>query len=220
MEAALLPVKRLDQAKTRLGPTFDAEQRLAIARALFEDSLALADSVDFLEWWVVSDDDAVLERARERGHGAIRDQGLGLNAAVHLAAGELLAAGATTLTIIHSDIPLAWAGDLQDLVDTGATSDVVVVPSESDGGTNALLLAPPDALDPHFGPGSLTEHLKAAEGRGLRCSLLSLPRLALDLDTPADARALAAKDPAGPSATIDLLKKLDLNGSASSENSP
>ena len=66
----------------------------------------------------------------------------------------------------------------------------MVVPSASDAGTSALHLRPPQLLRPRFGAGSLRAHVLEAERRSLRCSILSLPRLALDVDTPADVEAL------------------------------
>jgi 2-phospho-L-lactate/phosphoenolpyruvate guanylyltransferase len=77
-----------------------------------------------------------------------------------------------------------------DLVDTGATSDVVVVPARIGGGTNALYLRPPALIEPSFGAGSLAAHVRAAEERGARCSILALPRMELDIDTPEDLELL------------------------------
>lgn len=208
MDAGLLPVKALGRAKARLAPAFDAAQRRAIATALLEDSLALCASVEFLDWWVVSEDDEVLTRASEAGLKTVADPGQGLNAAIAAGMSEALAADAESLTIVPCDVPLAYRGDLVDLVDTGATSDIVLVPAGDDGGTNALYLAPPDLIEPAFGPGSLQRHIALAKKQRYRCSILSLPRMALDVDTPADVDAFlsAAGEFGGKSA--ELLRKL------------
>jgi 2-phospho-L-lactate guanylyltransferase len=115
------------------------------------------------------------------------------------------------VTVIPADVPLAWRGDIEDLLDTGATSDVVVVPSGADGGTNGLYLSPPDLLAPQFGPHSLQAHLKLAEKGGYRCSVLSLPRLALDIDGPEDVDELLTR-PRGPveSRSSKILRTLRL----------
>ena len=210
MDAGILPVKRLDQAKRRLSPHVDDEGRERIARALFDDAITLCESVDFLEWFVVSDDDEVLTTADERSFRIVRDQGEGLNPAIGLAIEAALRAGADSMTMIPCDIPLAFKGDLVDLLDTGATSDVVVVPSERDGGTNGLYLSPPDLLAPRFGEGSLRRHIDVAEQSSLRCALLSLPRLALDIDTIEDVRDFLTKPVHGPSRTRELLEGLEI----------
>lgn len=208
MDAGLLPVKALARAKGRLGPGFDDEQRLAIATALFEDALDLCTSVDFLEWWVVSEDDEVLRRAAEAGLKTVTDPGSGLNDAVAAGIAEVVAAGAGSLTVVPCDVPLAYRGDLVDLLDTGATSDIVLVPSGGDGGTNALSLSPPGLIEPAFGPGSLRRHIALAERQRYRCSILSLPRLALDVDTPEDVDAFLAAAGEFGGRTAKLLRKL------------
>lgn len=207
MDVAILPVKRLDTAKARLAGSFGPAERAAIARALFEDALELCSATEWLRWWVVSDDREVLTAAAARGLGAAEDRGTGLNDALEVAI-QAVGSGADSITIVPSDVPLAYEEDLRDIIDTGATSDVVVVPSDGDGGTNALYLSPPDLLSPRFGPASLNAHYKAAAERKLRCSILALPRLALDIDTLADVDAFLARPAYAPSRARDLLQKL------------
>jgi 2-phospho-L-lactate guanylyltransferase (CobY/MobA/RfbA family) len=60
------------------------------------------------------------------------------------------------------------------------------------GGTNALYLAPPDALQLHFGDGSLAKFQAEARRQGVEFRLYRSPALALDLDEPADLAALEA----------------------------
>ena len=207
MNAGLLPVKRLDTAKRRLLPHVTDEERLTIARALFDDALDLCASAGGLEWWVVSDDDEVLAAATARGFGLVADPGAGLNSALEAGLAVVMDAGAESVTIIPTDVPLAWAGDLQDIADTGATSSVVVVPSR-DGGTNALYLSPSDVLKPSFGQFSFKAHLAEAERLGLRCSMLALPRLELDIDTIEDVDAYLARPKAAESRTSTVLTEI------------
>lgn len=204
MDAGLLPVKGFDLAKRRLLPHVSDEERLTIARALFEDALDLCGSTTGIEWWVISDDQEVLAAARARGLGLVDDPGTGLNEALSAGIRTVIEAGAESVTIVPTDVPLAWAGDLQDITDTGATSSVVVVPSR-DGGTNALYLSPPDVLEPSFGEFSFKAHLAEAERLGLRCSMLALPRLELDIDTIEDVDAYLARPKAAESRTSAVL---------------
>lgn len=208
MDAGVLPVKALGRAKARLAPDFDESQRRAIAAALLDDALTLCASVDFLEWWVVSDDDEVLGRASEAGLKTVADPGDGLNAAIAAGVAQALAAGAESLTVVPCDVPLAYRGDLVDLLDTGATSDIVLVPAGDDGGTNALYLSPPDLIEPAFGPGSLQRHIALAAKERYRCSILSLPRMALDVDTPSDVDAFLAAAGEFGGKSAELLRKL------------
>ena len=97
----------------------------------------------------------------------------------------------------------------------GATSapDVVIVPDRHGTGTNALLLAPPDAIDPSFGPGSRERHEQAAQRQPARRWRVAEPRsLVLDVDTAEDLAALRAALDArtgGAAHTRGLLARLD-----------
>jgi 2-phospho-L-lactate/phosphoenolpyruvate guanylyltransferase len=207
MDAAILPVKSPARAKSRLAERFPDAVREEIAWALLEDALALCLSAPFVRWWVVSDDPGVLRLAHERGLDGLRDPGTGLNDALAVAVAAARDAAADSVTVIPSDVPLAYHGDILDLIDTGATSDLVVVPSRTDGGTNALYMAPPEIIPPQFGPGSLRAHVELAERRGLRCAILALPRLELDIDTPEDVDAfMSARRPA-PTRTAEVLER-------------
>lgn len=208
MDAGLLPVKRLDRAKARLAAHFGDAERRAVASALLDDALTLCAAVGFLRWWVVSDDDAVLRRVVDRGLGAVRDDGLGLNAALAAGTEAAARAGAASVTIVPADVPLALADDVADVVDTGATSDVVVVPARAGGGTNALFLAPPDVMAPAFGPASLHAHVSGADRIGVRCSVLPSARLGLDVDTIEDVDALLAQPGAGDTHAGRVLARL------------
>ena len=208
MDAGLLPVKRFERAKRRLGPELGPGERVAVARALWEDALDLCERADFLAWWVITDDPELSEEAAGRGFATVEDRGSGLNPALEEGIKAACAAGADSITVLPCDVPLARQDDLRDILDTGATSDVVLVPSGRDGGTNGLYLQPPDLIHPQFGRASLQAHLALAHRLGCRCSVLPLARLALDLDTPEDARALLARPPEEDGRTATLLRRL------------
>lgn len=138
-----------------------------------------------------------------RAHGATR---------ALLLAGDcpaLTAADLRTLLLAGDCAPAAAAADLRTLLLAGdgalaaaAAADVraplaagavvVVVPDRHGTGTNALLLSPPDAIAPAFGAGSCARHVAAARSAGATCRVLTLPSIALDLDTADDLEALRA----------------------------
>jgi 2-phospho-L-lactate/phosphoenolpyruvate guanylyltransferase len=204
MDAGILPVKRLDAAKSRLAPHFDARQRLDLARALLEDALDVCGEADFLRWHVLSGDASVRALAEQRGFLTLADPGSGgLNTALEHGIRSLRDVG--SVTIFPVDAPLATAADLQDIVDTGAISDVVVVPADRDAGTNGLYLSPPSVLDPHFGESSFSAYVRKAEEEGLRCSILPVEGLAIDVDTLEDVEKLVG-DAERDNRTMRLLR--------------
>ena len=68
---------------------------------------------------------------------------------------------------------------------------MAVVPSRDGAGTNALLLSPPDAMQPEFGEGSFVRHVAQAVALGLEFRVLRLPGIAADIDEPRDLDVLA-----------------------------
>ena len=188
-------MKRLDAAKGRLGSEFGAAARARIAAALVEDALALCGRATFLRWWVLSDDDSVLARARAEGLAVLRDEAPGLNAALRRALARLRRAGARSATVVPADVPLATPEDVRTVVAAGREAAVVICPAR-DGGTNALFTRPPGAIDPVFGSNSCVGHERAARAAGLATRIVRLPRVELDVDTGADADALLRTAPA------------------------
>lgn len=210
MDAGILPVKRLDAAKSRLEPYFDPRQRRALAEAMLEDALDLCSAASFLEWHVLTAEKSVGAAARDRGFKTIEDPPAGgLNAALTHAIARL--SGADSVTIIPVDAPLASAHELQDIVDTGDLSDLVVVPADRDGGTNGLFLSPPKLVEPRFGESSFSAYVRWAEEARVRCSILPLEGLAVDVDTIEDVQKVA--EGTRETRTVRLLRSLLQNRS-------
>ena len=69
---------------------------------------------------------------------------------------------------------------------------VTIVPDRHGTGTNALVLTPPGAIAPSFGPGSRARHEAAAEAAGAEWRIAEPPSLTLDVDTADDLAVLRA----------------------------
>jgi 2-phospho-L-lactate guanylyltransferase len=90
---------------------------------------------------------------------------------------------------LPADVPMVTAAEIRRVMDVEGEG-VTVVPSSDGDGTNALLLAPPDALVPSFGAGSFVRHVDGARACGIRCRILHLPGLGTDIDLPRDLTSL------------------------------
>lgn len=158
---------------------------------------------------VVSRDPAALELAAARGGEPLREEGRpGYRSAATQAAAAAGSAGARGLLIVPADVPLVRAADVRALVDAAPRPGLVLVAARGGRGTNALLGCPPDAVPFRFGPASFLAHLAAAAAAGLPVRVLDLPRLALDLDRPADLRRFFGAADAGATASGRLLLQL------------
>jgi len=190
-----VPVKDFIDAKQRLSPVLAPAQRRALAAAMLEDVLnALAGArVDAV--WVVTRDAAVTAIAH-RFHATVVSEveNRGHTAAVAAAQARAQAAGVGVFATIPGDIPCVTAREIDALLDAAAAPPCVVLAASRSGiGTNGAALAPPDAMPLRFGEPSFEEHVAGAKARGLSPRLLDLPGLALDVDGPADLRAVSAE---------------------------
>jgi 2-phospho-L-lactate guanylyltransferase len=198
--AAILPVKRFAAAKSRLGESVADPLRLQLAQAMVADVLlALAQTAWIERTIVVTREDGLLETAREHGALIVRDdEERGQSAAVALGVRRALEDGIERVLCIPGDCPALDPAELDALLDpagpdgTGAREEprVVIVPDRHGTGTNGLLLMPPDAIAPSFGPGSFERHRRLASAAGASCRLERPPSLTLDIDTGADLAAL------------------------------
>ena len=186
---AIVPVGTLAGAKSRLGQVLDAEERLDLTLRLARATIAAVTASERIaETLVVTPDDAVRRLATELGARAIRQRGGGLNRGIDIGREEATAAGASAVLILPIDLPDVSQTAIDEVL---ATLDrprrplVAIVSDRHRRGTNALLIAPPDAIDTCFGGDSHAAHVAAA--RAARAELVELEGpLTLDLDTPED----------------------------------
>lgn len=197
-----VPVKPLAEGKSRLASVLSVDERRSLARRLYERTLDVVVRSDGAAGvLVISRDWDVLALARRVGATALaeetngngsRDREAGLNRAVVQAAGWARQQGADALLVLPADLPLLQPANVDELIRAwdGRRRSVVLAPSRT-GGTNGLLLAPPDAIAPAFGPQSFSRHRAQAQAAGLHLAVVDSPVLALDVDTPEEYALLA-----------------------------
>jgi 2-phospho-L-lactate guanylyltransferase len=179
-------VRALEGAKSRLGAVLDAEERHDLVEGLLRRAIGAALATPGVtEVIVVSPDPEVLDLAAAAGATPLAQRSRGLNPALQEARD---AATGERLLVLPADLPTVTAGDLARVLaagDAAGRPGVVLVPDRHRRGTNALLLDPPDAIDPAFGGDSRAGHAWLAESADIGFTELA-GLLALDLDTPDD----------------------------------
>jgi 2-phospho-L-lactate guanylyltransferase len=193
---AILPVKSFGAAKQRLAPALGSGSRQALAQAMFSDVLTSLRRVPGLDAVAVVTADRVAEAAAlgERVQ-VLRDTArAGQSPAALIGIRHAQACGFERVLLVPGDTPLLHPAEVAALLRRGSDDGLglVVVPDRHGEGTNALLLSPPDAIEPSFGPGSLARHLAAARAAGVAHALEHLPTLMLDVDTGDDLAELTA----------------------------
>jgi 2-phospho-L-lactate/phosphoenolpyruvate guanylyltransferase len=199
-----VPVKDLVNAKQRLIPALSPSERRELARAMLEDVLDAAAAAAPGAVLVVTTDPAVRAVAHARGVECLAESAnRGHTAAVAFAQREAVNRGAARFLTLPGDVPCVTVLEIAALRDgLQETPGVVFVPSRSGLGTNAALLAPPDAIPLTFGEPSFENHLKTARAAGLTPRVLELPGISLDVDAPDDLPALLERGPATRSARL------------------
>jgi len=210
---AILPIKSFVEAKQRLQNELSPGPRRALAEAMFSDvlvALRRASAID--EVLVVSADHGAQQIGGGYGAQVLDDQQRGHNAAASLGIGWALEAGIDRVVLVPGDCPLLDPGELDELLARPVDEpSVLIIPDRHGTGTNALVLTPPDALAPSFGPGSRERHGANAEAAGTSHEIVEVPSLALDIDTPDDLEALQAELQAthgGAAHTRGMLRQL------------
>jgi 2-phospho-L-lactate guanylyltransferase len=195
---AVLPVKRFTAAKQRLDNDLSDGTRRALAEAMVTDVLiALRRAKRIDEVLVVSGESMAVALAAGYDAAAVIDdpEDAGHSAAAERGVAAAMERGATRVLLVPGDCPALDPAEVDDLLadaDGVEPPDVVVVPDRHGSGTNALLLTPPDAIRPAFGPGSRERHERLAAEAGASVASIDVPTLGLDVDTVEDLAALRA----------------------------
>jgi 2-phospho-L-lactate guanylyltransferase len=189
---AILPIKGFNEAKQRLVPGLAAGLRRLLVEAMLADVLVALRHAQAVEAVLAVSSDADARRiARAYGALLVSDDGGGHNGAAAKGIRYAVERGFERALLVPGDCPALDPGEVDALLERPARG-AFVVPDRHRTGTNALLLSPPDAIEPSFGPGSCERHVGLAAAAGMPCELAEISTLALDVDTPEDLDELSA----------------------------
>jgi 2-phospho-L-lactate guanylyltransferase len=200
--AAVLPVKRFPLAKQRLGESVADSLRADLAQAMVGDVLsALGECAAIETTIVVTCESTVAAAASYTGALLVEDTAeRGQSAAVSLGVARATLEGFERVLCIPGDCPTLDPDELDAMLAGdaasharaigGLASEVVIIPDRHGSGTNGLLLTPPDALSPSFGPDSRTRHERLARDAGAAWRIERPASLLLDIDTGEDLTVL------------------------------
>ena len=214
---ALIPVKGFQGAKQRLSARLSPHERSELMKAMVHDVLAeVTRATGLHNTYVVTGSSEVVRWVSDWNVEVIREHDeTGETDAVHFALDVMKAEGMDAALVLPGDIPLLRARDVESVLQAAPAGSgvpfAVMVPSHDRMGTNALLLAPPDVLRLRFGHDSFRYHLHEAAARGAAVEVVENPRIALDIDEPADLQQLVRRLDGGR--TRDRLAAMRDNGS-------
>jgi 2-phospho-L-lactate guanylyltransferase len=178
----IVPVKRLDRAKSRLRGVIAEHDELVLA-LLLDTVTAAAGTHGVRRVLVICEDERVSAALHDTGIDYIDQRGLpGLNPALEFGADQLRAADPrSVIGALQADLPALRSSELAEAL-TEADNRRAFCADGQGTGTTLLLSAPGQPLDPRFGPGSARAH----ESSGALPITAPAPSLRCDVDTAED----------------------------------
>ncbi len=189
MKFILIPVKDLSKANERLASVLSKKQRTELAYVMLEDVFSAVGSSKLADNKVIVTVDRRAEKmALEEGFDVIREETpLGESGSVDLALQVCRKMGAKSVLVIPGDTPLVTGEDLDFILEKEKKGkSVILVPSDDELGTNAILRKPPDTIPSMFGNDSFRKHREEAERRYVPCDIYKNLNISIDIDEPGD----------------------------------
>jgi 2-phospho-L-lactate guanylyltransferase len=195
---AIVPVKRFENAKTRLSSMLDTDDRIHLSSLMLEDTLQILSVAPSLtQVLIVSADKRAEEIATRHGANFLRqEKDKGVNSAVGLADSYCIKEAADATIVIPQDLPLLDAIDISKAYELAENEGrcVVICPSLRYDGTNMLLRKPPSVIATFYDTDSYNMHVKAATKIGIPIKHLFSKNLMYDIDTLEDALQLIKEE--------------------------
>jgi 2-phospho-L-lactate guanylyltransferase len=188
---AIVPIKRFENAKTRLSSILDTDDRTRLSLLMLKDTLQILSAVHSLSQVItVSADKRVGEIAVKYGANfLLEEKERGVNSAVALADSYCMKKAADATMVIPHDLPLLDSTDISKACELAENESrcIVICPSLRYDGTNMLLRKPPSIIATFYDADSYNMHVKAAIRLGIPVKRLLSKGLVHDIDTPEDA---------------------------------
>ncbi|RLA54679.1 MAG: 2-phospho-L-lactate guanylyltransferase [Gammaproteobacteria bacterium] len=211
MAQALVPLKDLVQAKSRLAGLLRPSERRALAQAMVEDVLSvLSRHKDIVRVTLVSDDPGAGLLAARYDIDYWDESSLGcsgLNPVVQAASAQLLTDDEEPLLVLHGDLPLLAAADISAVLRCQRQLAGLVIACDLAGtGTNLLAFTRGSMPQFCFGVDSCARHQASARSSGVPVQVLRRSGIALDVDDSRDMKLLmSALEDETAGETFDLL---------------
>jgi 2-phospho-L-lactate guanylyltransferase len=184
MVVAVVPLKNLKLAKSRLSNILAEGERQELVLAMFDDVLVSLRESPFIDQiFLVADkyfnpiaDVQMITEIKNRGY----------DEAIIEALKDSRVNQAQAMLILPADLPLVSTDELDTLIRDQEDGSIRIAGARDQDGTNALVMKPPSLLATSFGLGSFERHKKFAKALSVKIEEVNLPGLSFDVDTEKD----------------------------------
>ena len=183
----VIPMKAPAKAKTRLAGFLSDEKRHQLAIDLFRETLKFFNR-HFSQHpiLVVTESSFIAGIAKGYGASVLIEEQTGLRHAAECAAKWSIKHDFQSQLLIPADIAQLDVQEITELLSVSRANQSVVISPATDDGTNALITTPPNVIPFLYGTNSSLAHQRVALMKAIECTVVNLPKLALDIDTPDD----------------------------------
>ncbi|HET7149553.1 MAG TPA: 2-phospho-L-lactate guanylyltransferase [Candidatus Nitrosopolaris sp.] len=205
---ALVPVKKFERSKSRLGSVLSTDERIKLSELLLINTISiLKKSSAISNIVVISSDNVAKEIAATSDTKFLEEpKDNGVNAAITLADDYSFENKAHATLVIPVDLPLLTCTDVNIMCKYSKSLErcVVICPSLRYDGSNALLRKPSRLLKTHYDEDSFNAHIRAATLFRIPIKVFLSQRIMKDLDSIEDIKILMNERITNP--PIDYLK--------------
>ncbi|HET7643354.1 MAG TPA: 2-phospho-L-lactate guanylyltransferase [Nitrososphaeraceae archaeon] len=187
--AAVIPVKSLHSAKSRLSPFLTLQQRKNLALLLLNATIKTVKASRFVSDIIVVSSDNIIEYlSLKNSLKFIKDADNGVNNAVILADRYCIENEIDANIIIPNDIPFLSFRSIDQIcfISEKYSKCVIICTSKRFDGTNILFRKPPGVIKTFYDNDSYANHLNEAKKLNIPIELLDQANLRFDIDTKDD----------------------------------
>ena len=190
---AIVPVKRFDRAKSRLGMLLNKHERMQLSTLLLRRTVRILESSTSVKKIVLVSSDAYAEKvARMCGAVFLKEKiQCGVNSAVDTADKFCVDAGADATIVLPVDLPLLLPEDIDIVCEAALTENpcIILCPSYKFDGSNMLLRKPCNIIKTSYDANSYLMHVFEGIRSDIKTKVLFNSRLMIDIDTVQDINA-------------------------------
>jgi 2-phospho-L-lactate guanylyltransferase len=195
---AIVPVKRFECGKSRLGAVLRPDERISLCELLLMNTIKILEqSSTIYSTVVVSSEKSAVDIAQKCGAKFLKlECDKGVNEAVDSADELSSLIGADATVVIPQDVPLLASSDINRLCIKAEqfAKCIVICPSIRYDGTNALLRKPPTIMRTFYDEDSFNSHVRAAILADVPIRFLLSRKMMKDLDSVEDIRILMKEE--------------------------
>jgi 2-phospho-L-lactate/phosphoenolpyruvate guanylyltransferase len=158
---AVIPVKKLQEGKSRLAGYLREDQRLLLSYSMILKTMNEIVQIREVNGIIlISTDENILELAKEYGVRSVSETGLAdLNRAICKATDMVLDKKGKSIIIIPTDLPLISVLEVSEIIKSFKQDNLVLlIPDRTRTGTNIMLLTPPGIIQYNYGRKSFDAH--------------------------------------------------------------